>query len=181
MYELTDKAINYLNKRTAEEFSLLPIDEINILGSKKLYYELDKTARTVYLRLGESIYEDFDTVELILLLDDYNPVTRYIYTNEVERKRSRFLEAILSGGGEEEKKRSMRLWSTQSTQYAIEVTDKAFIMKLKSEGVKQVIWVTEKDDRVCKECSKRDGVSYDIDNIPPKPHIGCRCFWRAKK
>lgn len=179
MYEHTDKAITYLNKRTAEVFSLLPIDEINILGSKKIYYELDKTAREVYLRLGRLIYEKFDTAELILLLEDYNPVTRYIYVNEVERKRSRFLEAILSGGGEEEKKRSMRLWSLQSTQYAVEVTDKAFIMKLKSEGVKKVVWITEKDDRVCKECSEKDGKVYEIDKIPPKPHINCRCYWRA--
>ena len=42
-----------------------------------------------------------------------------------------------------------------------------------------VIWITERDSRVCPICSPLDGQTFDIDESPPQPvddtHPGCRC------
>lgn len=58
----------------------------------------------------------------------------------------------------------------------IDITDKAVEQAYLDNDVEKVVWVTIKDERRCVECRKRDGKIYDIAKVPPKPHLGCRCY-----
>lgn len=116
----------------------------------------------------------------------YNPVTQYLYYSEADRKRARLIEAILTiaatgdlGLLNHTERRNASLWYSQSSEYAISVTDTAYLETLKEAGVRQVQWVSEHDEKVCEECRERDMKVYDIDNVPDKPHYNCRCVLRA--
>ena len=61
-------------------------------------------------------------------------------------------------------------------QYALEITDAAQLQQYREDGVQKVRWVSQEDARRCKTCKERHGKIYDVDNVPPKPHIGCRCL-----
>ena len=190
MYTSTDKVIKYLAKQFIRLFgkfrALLPLDELNIIKrSKALYEELAEITEEAYLELAHYQYKKhvksrgygITTAWLLGILGDYNPVTKYVYANEVGRKRERFLEALIATGGKViEVDRALRLWSQMANQYAIEVTDAVTIKAYKDDGVKRVVWVTTPDERRCEVCSGRDGVIYEIDKIPPKPHWNCRCY-----
>lgn len=114
---------------------------------------------------------------LMGILNEYDPVTKYVYLHEVERKRSRFEESIIaSANPAEEVNTALRYWSNMVSQYAIEITDRATLRAYEDSGVERVVWRTVKDERRCKKCLERDGRVYRISEIPPKPHIGCRCW-----
>jgi SPP1 gp7 family putative phage head morphogenesis protein len=70
----------------------------------------------------------------------------------------------------------MRIWARQAKQFADEITDAAVLDDLKAQGYQKVQWHSEEDARVCDICYERNNKIYDIDNIPPKPHINCRCW-----
>lgn len=187
IYEVADKFADYLTKQYIREFGKVNItgfDEMNVVKkSKKLYSWLDKVTRESLLMLGNIVYSEYaeETEELAELwlsgiLDAYDPVTRYVYTREWERKRQLYVEGMIAGEDKAfESKLSTARLAKQAVQYTITVADKAQVDAYKANGVKKVKWVSEKDSRVCKECSNRDGNVYSINSIPPKPHIHCRC------
>lgn len=188
MYEYTDKVVKSLYKNTIQLFDELNyIDSIEYISRcKELYKKLDRNARKGFLSIEAYYYfenTDKKTYQptqksVDKWLKEYDPITKYQYDNEVERKASRFAESMLAtNGAPKEKKVAMRYWTNMITQYSIEATDIALINSYKANGVKKVIWQTEKDDRVCDTCEKRDGKVYNIDNIPTKTHIGCRCWY----
>lgn len=116
------------------------------------------------------------------VLDSYNPVTGYVYKRELDRKRSRLVEEILTSVQLQDRQRyetvlhkAANLFFTQSMQYAIDVADETLKEEMERNGITEVVWLTEQDERVCSECSARDGKIYKIDSIPPKPHYNCRC------
>ena len=190
MYEYTDVIIRYLNKRFIEVFhrlkSLVSFDELNVLQSTRLIYdELMQITEEKLLELAVYYYNgtvknpktNIDREWLYLILDDYDPITKYVFLHEVERKRARLAESILASQNKsKEIDTALRYWSAMVTQYAIEVTDEAVKQAYVDDGVEMVMWVSMLDDRRCKECEKREGKVYDISNVPPKPHIGCRCY-----
>lgn len=190
MYEYTDVIIRYLNKRFIEVFhrlkSLVSFDELNVLKSTRLIYdELMQITEEKLLELAVYYYNgtvknpktNIDWEWLYLILDDYDPITKYVFLHEVERKRARLAESILASQNKsKEIDTALRYWSAMVTQYAIEVTDEAVKQAYVDDGVEMVMWVSMLDDRRCKECEKREGKVYDISNVPPKPHIGCRCY-----
>lgn len=111
------------------------------------------------------------------VLKKYDPVTLYVFTHEVERKKGRHIEAVLaSDTPEKEHDKAMKYWSNMFRQYADEVADMANLQSLKDSGVKYVMWKTEKDNRVCSTCKERDDQIYKITEVPDKPHVGCRCW-----
>ncbi len=180
-YKYADAEMRRLNKRFVRmfgNFGAIDMDELNVLRSaKKLYSDLDSMSRKSFLRIARNIYKDADDAFVFLILDDYDPVVKYVYTHEVDRKRARFAEAFIASPNKRaEVKTALRLWSAMITQYAITVTDKATLQSYIDMGVTSVQWISVEDKRRCDECRKRDGVVYDIDKIPPKPHIGCRCY-----
>ena len=190
MYEYTDVIIRYLNKRFIEVFhrlkSLVSFDELNVLQSTRLIYdELMQITEEKLLELAVYYYNgtvknpktNIDREWLYLILDDYDPITKYVFLHEVERKRARLAESILASQNKSnEIDTALRYWSAMVAQYAIEVTDAATKQAYIDDGVERVMWVSMLDDRRCKECEKREGKVYDISNVPPKPHIGCRCY-----
>ena len=85
---------------------MMAMDELNVLqASKELYSRLDSSNRTAFLKLARQRYADITGEEdderislvwLLAILFAYNPVTEYIYENEVTRKRERFAEPMIA-------------------------------------------------------------------------------------
>lgn len=190
MYEFTDQIISVLNQRLIEIFnrlkSLSAFDEIHTLQAvQAAYAEADDLVRNYLLVLAEYVYKEYADDEdtninglwLFEILNAYDPVTKYVYVNEVERKRARLFESLVaSTNPSTEIDTALRLFSAMARQYALTVTDKAALQAYTDNGATKLQWVTTPDDRRCKVCAERDGKIYDICNIPPKPHIGCRCI-----
>lgn len=171
--------------------SLGNFDELNVINhSYGLYRELDEVARKGFNTLARRVYLENGGKELELdiiipyllgILHDYNPVTKYIYSKEVDRKRSRYAESVIASPTKvKEIDRALRLWANMVTQYTIDITDVSYLQAYKDIGYTEVEWVTEEDDRVCEICEGRNGKVYPIDKVPAKPHIGCRCYFIPK-
>ena len=45
----------------------------------------------------------------------------------------------------------------------------------KKEVIKKVRWVASAGDRTCPICEDLNGKTFDIDNVPKRPHKDCRC------
>lgn len=151
---------------------------------KTLYAALDRDNREVFLDLARMVYartkpnggKKPDEAWLLAFLAEYNPVTLYIYDNEVDRKREYAAESIVAAKTKaEEFQRALKYWSRFSATYADLVTDEAVKKAFKDAGVERIRWVSEHDNKVCDTCEDRDGKIYPIDKVPPKSHIGCRC------
>ena len=190
MYEYTDKIIRYMNKRFIRIFNrakvLTSFDELHVFEvSREIYSEINDITVRQLLKLARYTYKkhrkkgDWNLEEawLLGLLDDYDPVTKYVYVHEVDRKRARFAESVIASSTKAaEIDKALRYWSQMANQYAITVTDKAAIKAYKDDGVKEVIWITTDDDRRCAICAGLDRKKFKIDSIPEKPHWGCRCY-----
>lgn len=191
MYEYADKVVSYLNGRFIEMFgklkSLASMDELNVLQSvKEVYREADALARKMLYQIAVFAYENAsgEDVSVIteqwlleVVLEAYDPITKYSYVNEVERKCSRLFESILASENKSaEIDSALRYWSAMVTQYSIITTDAATKQAYMDSGVEEVMWVSVKDNRRCAVCKSRDGKIYLIEEVPPKPHLGCRCY-----
>lgn len=190
MYEFTDTIISILNKKLIEVFSHLKSLNTSDEGYtlqyvRSVYDEADEFVRQFLLILAEYVYNensvekttDINGLWLFEILQSFDPVTKYVYVNEVERKRARLFESLVASENKPaEIDTALRLFSAMARQYALTVTDKAVLQAYKDNGETRLQWVTTPDDRRCKVCAARDGKIYDIEDIPPKPHIGCRCI-----
>lgn len=191
MYEYADIIIQYLNSRYIEEFSkiksILPIDEINVLTSvNSLYNRIYEITLDALVRLAEYMYEQIADNQLsgtledfvMGILNEYDPVLRYVFSHEKDRKAARLAEALIASFYDlSEIDKALRYWSLMVRETVIRVTDETVLKAYRDSGVTHVIWRTEEDDKVCSVCEERDGEIYPIDEIPPKPHYGCRCFF----
>lgn len=190
MYEYTDKVLKRLVREIHRQFEAyrgMKYDELNVFNRvKNLYSTLADLNEKAYKDIGQHYYaeeggED-DTLGMdfliATLLVNPNALTKYIYSNEVTRKRDRLVEALQStGGNPEEYDKAARYWTLMTGWYAVEVTDATVLKAWKERGVKRVRWRTEHDDKVCEVCRGLDGEIFDIDKIPTKPHPNCRCWW----
>ena len=137
-----------------------------------------------YRICSHSLYPEYalhDRVVIGILLA-YNLVTGYLYGREAERKRLRLNEQILTASEYDDRqmfnagvRRTADLWWTQTSQYGIDVVDKATLKAYKDMGVEKVRWIAELDSKTCKTCRSRDGKIYNIDKVPAKTHYACRC------
>jgi len=187
-YQTADKVISYLIKRYGRLFRKArasTFDELNVIAVSHDIYdtalnetkqEMARLSRVVYERYGDR--EDFDGTAFVLaLMLAYDPVTKYVYENEVDRKRARFVEGVLGSPSPlEEIKLAERLWVSMNKVFADEVTFQTMIQAFKDSGVKTVRWVTSEDERRCATCGAMHGKIYSIDKVPPKPHRNCRCW-----
>lgn len=189
MYQKTDKVIAYLAKQYAKLFKqVTSFDELNVIDiSHKIFDEAVVLTEREVARLVKLVYDSKreggeisseDALSLVFtLMLAYNPVTKYVYRNEMERKRSRFAEGVIaSDNPNEEVALAQRLMIATNKQFAEDATFEAAIRAFQDNGVEKVRWVTAVDDRRCKECKARHGKIYPINNIPPKPHRYCRCY-----
>lgn len=190
MYEYTDKVIKKLNRQYLRLFNglkTLKFDELNVMRSvSEVYKKVLKLAKESYIDICLWYYQDItdsklskreatDIVEEIL--EAYDSVTLYVFNHEVERKKARLFEALLaSTNRRKEVNKGLHLWVLQSTQFCDNITDSIVLKSYKDIGIKKVRWVTEKDEKVCSVCHKREGRIYDIDKVPPKTHYNCRCW-----
>lgn len=52
----------------------------------------------------------------------------------------------------------------------------------KKAGIKQLIWYTRQDERVCATCGELHGQVFNVDRVPTIPaHPHCRCRLVIKK
>jgi SPP1 gp7 family putative phage head morphogenesis protein len=176
----------YIELFNSFKTNILRNDEINILSKvNALYKLLNEITNTKLLELAQLQYEyitqgDYSTINnewLLNFLEYYNPVTKYVYANEVDRKRSRMYEAIMSSETPtDEIEQSLKYWCSTVVQAAIDITDMATKTAYKDCNIEKVEWVSEDDKKRCKNCEKLDGKIFLITEVPPKQHRHCRCF-----
>ena len=193
-YSKTDKTITWLNKQFTKLFRtrVLPMDELNVIEvSHEIYDQAYTLAEQEATRLAKSVYgsyrrkqseeqeeERFDAAAFVLALAlAYNPVTKYVFKNEIDRKRARFAEGVLSSTAPaEEIALAKRLLVATNAQFQDDVTFHSLVEAYSDNGTEKVRWVTHPDDRRCKQCKAMHGKIYPIDKVPDKPHIHCRCW-----
>ncbi len=188
MYELTDIVIENIRKELIRDFSklksLLSYDELNVMSATKaVYSKIDLYVRQMFLQLMQAVYKkvtkrtcpyNYAWLESFLL--EYDEVSKYVYANEFERKRDRLAEALIASTKKnEEIDAALRYLSFMLTAYAVRVTDQVVLMAYRDMGIDAVRWKAEKDNKTCTICKHRNGHIYDIEQVPPKPHLNCRC------
>jgi len=166
---------------------MMAMDELNVIrASEKMYDKLEEANEKAFLKLARDRYKDITGKEadekatlawLLLFLLAYNPVTEFVYKNEVKRKQDRFAETMIASPNKLLAiKRAMSLWLRQTEQFLVLVEDEAVLRAYKFLGIKRVQWFTQVDERRCPDCAARHGKIYKIDKVPPKPHRNCRCY-----
>lgn len=202
IYDAADRAIREMNRENLKEFGKLKLakfDTLNIVREiTKLYHDSAKRARKRYYEVAFEAYllamamcnidaqeahkmaeKAIDEEWVDEILEQVDLLTLFRFNSETDRKAYRLIEAIgVSKERNYEIDKALRLWSRQLGQYAINYTDYAALKAFKDAGAKMVEWVTQRDERVCHECNALDGQLFRIDEVPRKPHWGCRCFWR---
>ena len=123
--------------------------------------------------------EDLDEAWIEEFFEEYNPVTKYVFNNEIERKESRLFEALVASKREihQSYKTAENLLARQVKQYGIDLEDAVAKTVYKAVGVKEVKWVSENDHKTCGECMALDGETFKLDEAPPKLHPNCRCYY----
>lgn len=173
-------------------------DEMNIVQTKKhidkLYKKTLRIIKSELLAVANEIYEEF-VAELIDMgfdgdlgsidetwidefLNKYSPVTKYVFVNEIARKRSRLFEALIADFENrlESYETTEKSLKRQVKQNVIELEDDLETETYKKFGVEKVQWVAEHDHKTCGVCEEMDGEIFNIDDVPHKPHINCRCY-----
>lgn len=206
MYKHLDSLLDIEKKKIKSEFQRLfftGFDELNVVNTRKItermYDKFLADNEALYLKAAKESYkraidsskdEGFtgkseapDNDFIVGVLAGYNLVSGYIYKKEAERKRLRLNEQILTAREFVDSKmfgdsirRAANLWWTQTAQYGITVVDEATIKGYKDMGVRRVKWIAADDEKTCPVCGGRDNKIYKINQIPPKPHYGCRCY-----
>lgn len=183
--------------------TILSLYETQRKKAKKKYLEIASEAYLLGLILSEKSISDKTARNMAKLaitdewIDDLlshtDFVTLYRFDTETERKAQRLIEALalvadesathgMIGTPEETRNmlidQALKQWTKQLGQYAINVTDAAVMHALDDAGVEGVVWVTERDQRVCADCHQLDGRWFPLDEVPAKPHWNCRCRLR---
>ena len=203
IFRHADKALDALKRDISREFQALSwqlgFDELNVLETRSqvraMYRALDAIIRRQYMMIAENAYldalreqnkprDDFDAYTFVnAMLAEFDTVSDFIYDREWTRKRDRLFESIIAtqiGNQEMRKnlKRGLDVLYNQVRQYADNITVKARMEAFRRMGVRYVMWVTEHDDRVCRDCEDLDGKIFPIDEAPVMPaHWHCRCVY----
>lgn len=206
MYDYLNSLLEKLKKKLRTEFNrlgMMGFDELNVMNTKKVTKEMfdrltaenekvyKKAANNAYSKAKKMAADTGHTGEesgvggewVAGVLMAYNFVTGYLYDREVERKRLRLNEQILTAREYDDRqmyndglRRSANLWWTQTMQYGVSVVDAAILKAYKDAGVKKVRWNAQIDGRECKVCRERDNKIYKISEVPAKTHYNCRCY-----
>ena len=203
IYDRADQAIRDMNRQNLKAFNglkLAKFDEINLIRQVNgVYDESTRRARQRYYELAVEAYilamieagksneeataradRDIDLSWVLAMLEEVDPVTLYAFLPEKDRKAQRLIEALSEAHDKgKEVDKALKYWTVQVGQYAINAVDMARLEAFYAAGVKKARWMTEKDERVCDTCGPMDGKVFDIEDVPPKPHINCRCWLEA--
>lgn len=173
-------------------------DEMNILQTKrhvnKLYKKVFSAVRKEFLKIIDPIIQevyaealdmgfdgdirDLDEAWIEEFFEEYNPVTKYVFANEIERKKMRLFESLVADmpGKMQSYKTAEKLLTKQIQQYAIELEDAITKAVYKDIKVEYVMWNAEDDDKTCGVCNELDEQVFELKDAPPKQHYGCRCY-----
>ncbi len=192
-----------LKKKIKQEFNKLQLagfDELNVIRvtkvTKRIWKQIDRMNRKAYADMCGWVYDwvymlygdippDMDWVRYVdEYLKGYDPVTRYVYGPELERKRLRLTEGILTvretqdrQGLEDVLRTAANLLLTQSLQYGLDLIAKVEMQAFEEEG-EYVRYNSCGDSRVCEDCEELDGKIFPIDEAPRIPqHYRCRCWY----
>ena len=198
---MSDEAAAKIMKRVSRQFQhnrLTLFDELNVTQTrkhiKKLYADVYKIIKKEYAKILNPIYEEIYDEALALgfvgdlrdldegfieeFFDEYNPVTKYVFKNEMSRKESRLFEALVASTAEKVQsyRTAENLLKRQIQQYAVDLEDAIAKTVYKEVKVKKVQWVAEQDHKTCGVCSELDGQIFALKDAPPKQHYHCRCY-----
>ncbi len=198
---MADEAAAKITKKIRQKFRhnrLSLFDELNIPQTRKhirkLYRDVRKMIKNEFFAVVEpitkEIYEealalgfDGDIRDLTMawveeFFEEYNPVTKYVFSKELGRKESRLFESLVASAKEKTQSYATaeKLLLRQVEQYAIDLEDKIAMTVFRDTGVERVVWVSEADHRRCDVCEGLDGEVFDLDDAPPKQHYRCRCY-----
>lgn len=167
------------------------------------YEEIESQATYVYLSIAERTYREafdlakqfgyesgtYNPIWLGIITDwllEYDLTTGYLFANEVTRKCDRLFEQLMGIFINKKSvndpstmliyKKAGKYISDQIAEYGDIIAYKAMVKAYRDAGVKKVIWFSEHDSRVCEACLSLSEQEYDIADVPPKPHWGCRCW-----
>ena len=174
-------------------------DETNVLNTKKHVHKLYKDVTKIIKKelfavvdyICNEIYEealalgfdgdirDLDEAWIEEFFEEFNPVTKYVFNNEIERKESRLFEALVSSVDDRTQsyKTAENLLLRQVKQYGIDLEDAIAMVVYKAVGVKEVMWVAEEDHKTCGVCAELGGQIFSLDDVPVKQHYNCRCYY----
>ena len=201
IYDVADKAIKAMNRANLKAFGQLKLakwDELKVVKLVgKTYDDSANEARRWYKQIGIEAYEraliecgrsrkDASvtarkkiTGDWILdMLEESDPVTLYVFLTETDRKKQRLIEALAATDNKPaEIDKALRYWTMQVGQYADNTVSRARIEAFRDAGVREVVFHTQEDDRVCNDCNPLDGQTFPIDEAPQPPlHRNCRCW-----
>ena len=195
IYTEADKAIKAMNRENLKVFNrlktrLMKADELHIIREVTDAYdtalrmaerELLRIAKLAYKRAmdetGKRKRNPIDRDWLLDYLEETEPVMLYRFIPEWERKKARLIEALaVAPNRGQEINKALKALTRQIGWFAISAVDAATVKAYKDAGVDEVRWNSEHDNRVCDHCWNMNGNIYRIDEIPPKPHPGCRCW-----
>ena len=193
------KNFNCLNS----SLSALKFDEINVMASQTIINNVSATFNKndkeikfylffLYWYMYNFVMEE-DKIcrkeaeqKVLQYLEEPNQVTKYIYADEYNRKKARLTENLLadivtsnvvhSSQIRKDIKKTESYVARQAKQYADLVTLQGVYDAYKAAGVSKVMWVSQRDKKVCGECAGLDGRIFSIGNVPPPVHQNCRCF-----
>lgn len=205
IYASCDRAIKALDREMVEDFGRLKLikwDELNIVRkvtelyrksaqkARKRYYEVAFEAYVLILlwngtdtQKAHKMAEKAITEKWVdAILEEPDVLTLYAFNAETERKAQKLAETLsVTQNRDREIDLAMRAWSKHVGQYAINFTDYAAMQAYEDAGIDEVEWVTQKDERVCSKCGALDGKIFRLDEVPLKPHWGCRCTVRRAR
>lgn len=206
LYRRLDQYAELIRKKIKQEFNRLLLagfDELNVVRTKELtktiYERVDRMNRQHYADICEWTFEwvyvqygkDPPDGDWTKVVDDwlkgYDPVTKYVYDAELERKRLRLNEGILASreyqdrpGLEDVVRTAANLLLTQSLQYGLdligEMEERAYEAAGGEDGLIQ--YHSCNDSRTCGECKGYDGQVFRASEAPRIPiHARCRCWY----
>lgn len=199
VYQYADKATHRMNRRNLRAFDRLKQthDELNLVREiGETYRQSAEYAVGEYVAIAVRAFTEaqemcgishgvavalarkYMTADWVMdVLSETDPVTMYQFEPEMDRKSQRLSEAVtIPEKRQIEIERALRYWTTQVSQYAITIVDRAMIAGFMTAGITKVRWNTEGDSAVCNICDKLDGRVFSITKVPPKQHYHCRCW-----
>ncbi|RGD36219.1 hypothetical protein [Sellimonas intestinalis] len=198
MYEYIEENVERFKKQTQTAFNnfrlrLLKFDELNVMQVKteteslftKLKRQSDRFYTGLLNHLAESMGFEEGKYDLDELLETYSGTLLYSFATEMERKRERLFETMVAIDDISDpeilaqQKKNIRNWNTQVEEFGVDIERNIFLSELRDPGIRKVQWMTAEDERVCSDCSDLNGIVFDIDNVPRRPHIGCRCWLKG--
>ena len=172
-------------------------DELNVTGIRKHIKKLYKKTRSIIEEEFTSIFlllcqevadearalgydgdiQDLDEGWIEEFFEEYSPVTKYVFSNEIDRKESYLFEALVADMATKHQsyQKAEKYLINQVKQGGIEFDDAVAKTVYKAVGVKKVRWIAEDDSKTCGVCRELDGEIFDLDKLPPKQHHNCRC------